>query len=121
LLLNLVVIRSDNLERLVTFYRSLGLQFSKEKHGRGAEHYSCRSGELVFEIYPLRSTESSTGGVRLGFSVKCLETTIQTALAEGATLVSERVQSNQEKRAVIKDPDGHKLELVEILLSDCEN
>lgn len=39
--LNLVVLRSPDIERSVEFYSRLGLHFSPHKHGKGPEHYSA--------------------------------------------------------------------------------
>ncbi len=53
--LNLVVIRASNLKRAVAFYRLLGLDFIKHRHGNGLEHFACDLGTVVFEIYPRTS------------------------------------------------------------------
>jgi lactoylglutathione lyase len=53
---NTLVIKTKkiNLDQVKDFLDRFGLQFVKEKHGNGPEHYSCTasSGE-VLEIYPL--------------------------------------------------------------------
>jgi hypothetical protein len=67
--LNLVVLRSLDIERAATFYRALGLLFSRHAHGSGPEHYTSEVSGLVFEIYPLTPTASSTTGTRVGFRV----------------------------------------------------
>ena len=49
--LNLVVLRSPDVERAKRFYELLGLTFAKHRHGSGPEHYASEDGPLVFEIY----------------------------------------------------------------------
>jgi lactoylglutathione lyase len=50
--LNLVVLRTPDLGRAVEFYSRLGLQFTKHRHGQGAEHFAAEFGDGVFELYP---------------------------------------------------------------------
>ena len=57
--LNLVVIRSPDIERACRFYSALGLAFTKHAHGTGPEHYACEIGGIVFEIYPRKSEDDS--------------------------------------------------------------
>ena len=63
--LNLLVLYSANIEKSHDFYQTLGLQFVKEKHGRGPEHYASQLSNLVLELYPGKEINK----VRLGFSV----------------------------------------------------
>lgn len=42
--LNLLVLRTDDLEKSLDFYAALGLTFEKHKHGTGPSHYACESG-----------------------------------------------------------------------------
>ena len=74
--LNLVVIRASNLERAVAFYRLLGLDFVKHRHGNGLEHFACDLGTVVFEIYPRTSEADSTSATRLGFRVASVDEAI---------------------------------------------
>jgi lactoylglutathione lyase len=116
--LNLVVLRSPNLDRAETFYQALGIMFSREKHGTGPEHLAAvlgdaASGELVFEIYPQRDA-MSTRDVRVGFAVASLEALVAVATATGGTLVSPISESPWGLRAVVADPDGHRVELSQI-------
>lgn len=48
--LNLVVLRSLDIERARTFYEVLGLVFTKHAHGKGPEHLSAEIAGAVFEI-----------------------------------------------------------------------
>ena len=52
--LSLLVLRTEDLERSVRFYRTLGLRFAEEQHGNGPVHYACELGETVLELYPAK-------------------------------------------------------------------
>src|SRR5262245_30067687 len=110
--LNLMVLRSSDLDRAEKFYQALGLTFAREKHGDGPEHLAAVLGEVVFEIYPQRG-DASTGDVRVGFVVTSLERTLTTVIACGGTLVSPASESPWGLRAVVADPDGHRVELLQ--------
>jgi predicted enzyme related to lactoylglutathione lyase len=110
--MNLVVLRSVDLERAIRFYAALGIALSREQHGSGPEHLAATIGTLVLEIYPQGSADK-TVGVRLGFRVKSLVTTIARLQAINGVIVSPMQESKWGLRAVVSDPDGHRLELVE--------
>lgn len=108
---NLIVIRSSNLERAVTFYRALGLDLSCHSHGKGPEHYAFEENGLTFEIYPLSDKSLPTHSTRIGFAVHCVDDTYTKALAAGAKSLLSPQDSEWGRRAVIVDPDGHRVEL----------
>nr|WP_026120606.1 glyoxalase/bleomycin resistance/dioxygenase family protein [Nocardiopsis potens] len=67
--LSLAVLYTDRLEECREFYRALGLDLRRERHGRGPEHFAAvLGGGAVFELYPA-SGERRTGAVRLAFAV----------------------------------------------------
>ena len=101
--LNLVVIRSSDIERAVQFYRSLGLSFEKHRHGNGPQHYSAQLGNTVFEIYLRRNDNDRTTAVRLGFRVQSIETVVASAQEAGGQIVSPPQTSEWGKRAVLDD------------------
>jgi lactoylglutathione lyase len=111
--LNLVVLRSPDIERAVQFYRSLGLSFEQHRHGNGPEHYAAEMGNMVFEIYPRRNEGDNTNAVRIGFRVQSLEKIIAAAQEAGGQIVSAPQVSEWGRRAVLDDPDGHRVELIE--------
>ncbi len=51
--LNLIVLRSKDINYLREFYESLGLQFTLEQHDEGSQHYSCTREGIIFELYPM--------------------------------------------------------------------
>lgn len=110
--LNLIVLRSVNPELAVAFYRSLGVDFAKEKHGNGPEHFAGQVGSAVLEIYP-QEASSPTSGLRLGFLVDNLENRLGAVCAAGGKVFKAPQESPWGRRAVVADPDGHQVELVQ--------
>ena len=109
--LNLTVLRSPDIERASRFYSAMGLLFMKHRHGNGPEHFtSCING-FVFEIYPL-GKHPSTHGTRIGFSVDDVDSIVPMLIAVGAELISPAADSEWGRRAVVKDLDGHVVELL---------
>lgn len=110
--LNLVVLRSLDLDRGAEFYRQLGLLFTKHRHGTGPEHYSSEVSGLVFELYPLTAKSSTTSGTRIGFRVDSVDSVVEQLTKIGAMVISPAADSEWGRRAVVKDFDGHIIELV---------
>ena len=111
--LSLLVLRSPDMERAVTFYRALGLEFTLHAHGTGPQHYTAEMGALVFEIYPQTAKSSPTTGTRIGFSVASLDEAVQSLSQIDAVIMTPPTESEWGRRAVVKDFDGHTVELVE--------
>lgn len=111
-LLNLVVLRSSDIHRAAGFYRTFGLEFTLHRHGNGPEHYSTELDGLVFEIYPASPKAGPSTGTRIGFLVEAVEVLIPNLVAEGAQIVTAPTGSEWGRRAVVKDPDGHSIELL---------
>lgn len=115
--LNLIVLRSADIDQAARFYTALGLQFIKHRHGSGPEHYSSIVAQIVFELYPLGKLPP-TIGTRIGFSVEDVDVTVPVLVAVGAELVSPPANSEWGRRAVVKDLDGHVVELLARALRD---
>jgi predicted enzyme related to lactoylglutathione lyase len=111
--LNLVVLRSPDVERARRFYEQLGLTFTQHRHGNGPEHYASEGGSVVFEIYPADDAARATAHARLGFQVPSVDEAIAHLRAEGTEVVSAPKESPWGRRAVVADPDGHRVELIE--------
>ena len=92
----------------------LGCKFEKHRHGSGPEHYSHEVDGVVFEIYPKHERDESTLGTRIGFQVKSIDTAIKLIVDSGrGKVISQPKNSPWGRRAVIDDPDGHRVELLE--------
>lgn len=112
-LLNLVVLRAKDPHSLAGFYGALGLEFESERHGSGPEHLASNTGGYVLEIYPRESGGSDTTAVRLGFRVASIATVLG-ELGAQADVVSRPSCSQWGTRCVVRDPEGHKVELLEV-------
>ena len=62
--LSLIVLRCSDVNASRRFYEALGLSFTTEKHGAGPEHYACRLGDLVLELYPAAAGKRPVGQIR---------------------------------------------------------
>ena len=115
-MLSLVVIRSRDIDKLASFYSALGLSFVRHQHGKGPEHLSSHVGDAVFEIYPASKPEENTVSTRLGFSVESLAKALERLRGLNATVLTEPSDTPFGRRAVVKDFEGHKVELYEKLV-----
>lgn len=111
--LNLIVIRVKDLTISKKFYEILGISFSYEQHGKGEKHLCAVLSEIVFEIYP-QNNNIDTSAVRLGFRVSSVDKVIKDLEEIGVVIVSPAKDSQWGRRAVILDPDGYKIELVNL-------
>jgi len=111
--LNLVVLRSEDIPRAAAFYSKLGLQFSQHQHGKGPEHYAAELAGGVFELYPASPEGPSTLGTRIGFKVPSVDAAIAALSEYPGAIVSPAKDSEWGRRAVVTDPDGHRVELTQ--------
>lgn len=109
--INLVVIRSSDIDRAAKFYELIGLTFTKHRHGNGPQHFASEACGIVFEIYPLQSAAPTTS-VRIGFCVSDVDAVVQILQDNGGAIVSAARNSQWGRRAVMRDLDGHTIELV---------
>jgi predicted enzyme related to lactoylglutathione lyase len=113
--LQLVVLRVADLNRSVAFYRQLGLDFRQHQHGKGPEHFAAETPESVFELYALTEGVEASTGTRIGFCVPSVDEAVTRIRQLSPDLIlSEPKSSEWGKRAVITDPDGHRVELTEL-------
>jgi len=110
--LNLVVIRVADLESAAAFYRLIGLEFQRHRHGNGPEHLACETEQLVFELYQATTKNPVAPSTRLGFIVDDVDVTL--ARMNSDSILSRPSNSEWGRRAVVSDPDGHRIELLSI-------
>ena len=111
--LNLVVLRVGDLERAVEFYSKLGLRFAKHRHGNGPEHFTAELPGAVFELYSLAADGPPTIGTRVGFRVASVDAVLAALPKQAGVIVSPAKDSEWGRRAVVADPEGHRVELLE--------
>ena len=108
--LNLIVFRSKIPKVLAEWYARFGLVFEYHRHGKGPLHYSADIDGLILEIYPLKRSQTEADlSLRLGFEVEGLDRLI----AQLPDVVSPPKRSEWGYRAVVADPEGRRVELVE--------
>jgi lactoylglutathione lyase len=69
------------------------------------------SGGQVFELHPLGDDAAATSATRVGFAVPSVDAAYAAVLMAGGTSVSPPNDSPWGRRAVVTDPDGHRVEL----------
>jgi len=110
--IRLLVIRTADITRLADFYTLLGLTFEYHKHGKSPYHYSAPIGNTILEIYPFAKSQTEADKeLRLGFALNDFDKTITTLKDKGIEFVSEPMQTDYGFMAIIKDPDGRRIEL----------
>lgn len=109
---NLLVIRSLDMERAVRFYEQIGVCFEKHAHGKGPEHYASAVCGFVFEIYPAHEENDATKNTRLGFNVDCVDSVVELLCKIDVEVISKPKESPWGRRAVVRDFDGHAVELL---------
>lgn len=113
--LHLLVLRAAELRATAAFYEALGFTFTTERHGSGPEHLASIATEaspLVLELYPA-SCSVDTQAVRLGFTVPNLAAALERLTAAGGAIVTAPRTSPHGRKAVVADPDGRRVELLE--------
>jgi lactoylglutathione lyase len=108
----LIVIRATDVYRIAKFYAAMGCNFVTERHGSGPEHLTTEVNGVVFEIYPV-GNQPVTVGVRLGFKVASLTTTVAALEMAGGIVKSPPSDGPWGLRAVLLDPEGHAVEIVQ--------
>lgn len=100
--------------RAAGFYSRLGLQFRLHRHGSGPEHFAAELlGGGVFELYPV-TDGASTLGTRIGFRVPSVDDAVAALSDYPGALITPPRDSEWGRRAVVADPDGHRVELVQV-------
>ncbi len=107
--LNLLVLRTPNVEALRAFYSALGARFERERHGDGPEHFAATLADgLVLELYPAPEGAAADAGLRLGLRVDDLGETLREL---GQVAVPKQTQWGL--RACVRDPDGRTVDLLQ--------
>lgn len=110
----LVVIYACDIATSKSFYDQLGLRFQEEQHGTGPRHFAATLSSTVLEIYP-RLDGPEPGRVRLGFNVQSVDRLVDALRTSGTRILSTTKTSPWGRRAVVEDPDGNRVELMEPL------
>ncbi|MDQ2686973.1 MAG: bleomycin resistance protein [Armatimonadota bacterium] len=104
---------SSRAKRAADFCGLLGLASQKHRHGSSPAHYACEDGGVVFEIYPLQSPGENSTGTRIGFRVSSVDAAVAAREGMVTHIVSPPKDSPWGRRAVVADPDRHRVELTQ--------
>jgi catechol 2,3-dioxygenase-like lactoylglutathione lyase family enzyme len=127
--LNLIVIRTHDIERSRRFYEAIGLRFQPFQYGYGAESIhgpvpadaplildvkaeGMPPPHTYIEIHTLRQ-EEPIPKLQIGFFVNDVDAAVKAALESGGHLLSKAATWPYGRRAAVGDPDGHRVELSE--------
>ena len=110
--LQLLVLKSRDLERSRKFYSACGLELRTEKHGKGPRHYSSEVNGTVLELYPCPTNDAGSR-VRLGLTVPCVSVVLDALAQEKLTRSPARIERAGCSFWIVEDPDGNVLELSE--------
>lgn len=115
-MISLLVLRVKDIEESKKFYELLGISFIKEQHNNGAVHYASTIDGLVFEIYPSTPCYPVECSTRIGFKLNNIEQIIENLKSNNYqdSIVKDLCFNNQHIHALLKDPDGRKIELNEL-------
>lgn len=106
---SLVVLRCADLDATRDFYAALGLRLIPEQHAMGPRHYSSTCDGVVLEFYPLEGRPTS--GLRLGLALSAALFSQERASQAGGTLVRDSESPSGGRRVILRDPDGHTLDI----------
>ena len=109
----LLVICSEDMDRLAAFYTALGLSFVKHSHPPCGEHYSTVDGACVFEICQRRQGQPATTDVFFGLNVSSVDDAVEAGISHGGNLIRPPEDTEWGRTAVILDLDGHRVMLRE--------
>ena len=111
--LNLLVIKTHQLDKIKAQYELLGFDFIYHNRGNRPFHYSAELDGLIFEIYPLPKNKLiADDTTRLGFSIKNVTTKIAELKNTNWKIAADISETKWGTRAVIQDLDGRKVELI---------
>jgi len=109
--LRLLVLKTHNVLTVVAFYQSLGLVFTKERHGKGPMHHSTPLGDGIMEIYPLPANATVDSTTRLGFAIADPDAAVESAASVGGRVIESGRDTPWGDMALVADPDGRTVEL----------
>lgn len=111
--IGLLVIRSDDMDRLAAFYTALGFSFEKHSHPPCGEHYATTETDCVFEIYQRKSDQPKRTELFFGLKVSNVDDAVESALVHGGTIIRPAEDSEWGRSAIIRDLDDHRVMLSE--------
>ena len=115
--LDRVTINTANLPDMLEFYRAIGLDLQTKKSSLGSQVYTTRLGNIEFQLYSINIKDPmATPPLQMSFEVDDIEAVFaQLSLLRGVDVIMEPTELPDGKRAIVLDPDGQSVEVIQPL------
>jgi predicted enzyme related to lactoylglutathione lyase len=112
-----VILLVSDMDRSIDFYQNtLGLELKS----RSKEWIELIKNGTVLALHPAKFKNLSTDGVLIGFKVSNLDDICKKLKGKNVKFVQEISTEEFGKYAIIEDPDGYKISVMEMELSEEE-
>jgi lactoylglutathione lyase len=109
-----ITLNSSQPELLLRFYSVLGFHFSQKQVDKGSLAWLGQLGEMALEVYGIKETFSGRSpNVQLSFQVAGIESIIEKVRDLKLQIMMEPLQSSIGTIAIVMDPDGRSIELIQ--------
>lgn len=109
-----ITLNSAQPDLLVGFYQLIGFVFTQKAVNKGSRAWNGQLGDMSLEIFNIQETFSNkVPGVQMSFHVKNLEDLVKNFRLIHAQIMMEPMQTAAGVIAIVMDPDGRAVELVE--------
>ena len=107
----------ENMEKSVTFYRNiLGMKIKHESPDW--VEFVNESGRTVLALHPKRTKSIGSPNMLVGFNVNDIENVCKQLEEKSVKFYKKLKEESFGKHAIIEDPDGHLISIVEIPAKD---
>lgn len=117
-----LILRTNNPEKLLKFYTTLGLEFELEEHDEGPKHWACEFSGVHMAIFSTKANPASDklkfdrtlpGTSQIGFVVESVDETYKRLKHIDAKSIWEPTDAHWGRTAMVYDPDGRPVEFFE--------
>lgn len=111
-----ITINTADLQPMLQFYSELGLQFEHVNVSKGSSVHRSKIEGLEFSIFEITQVSmKSAPSLQLTFKVEDVKSTVEKLLKiDLAMCVLDPIELDGAMKAIILDPDGHSIELIEV-------
>lgn len=116
LVITSITIMTPQLQDMLAFYRIIGFDFVAQKVDKGSELFRAHQESLEFSLYASQQVaKSQTPSLQLGFKVSDLDNIVEKMIKiPGVHCILDPTELPDGKRAIVLDPDGHSIDLIEL-------
>jgi lactoylglutathione lyase len=109
-----ITLNSSQPDLLLRFYSLLGFQFSQKSIDKGSRAWQGQLGDVSLEVFGILETYSNkVPGVQMSFNVKGLDSLVAQFRMLNAQIMMEPLDLKTGKMAIVMDPDGRSVELIQ--------